>query len=165
METYYFSINPNHQNLISGHLVQFWFAAFLGLFIWYALYKLLSTPPTRKNKFKYWKTVPRKWAFTIAGSIGLFIIAFAYDDNWSYFFQMDVRKNNLHLHYYLPKRTVTISTRDIEELVPKKDWRKAIYYRLTIKTTGGEEYSSSLIGSNLFQENLTKLEQTLMINK
>lgn len=165
IETLYFSINPNNQNLISGHLVQFWFATFLGLFIWYALYKLLSNPPTRKNKFKHWKTIPRKWAFTIAGGIGLFIIAFAYNDNWSYFFQIDAQKNHLHLHYYLPKRTVTISIGNIEELTSKEDWRKAIYYRLIIKTKEGKEYSSSLMGSNLFKNNLNKLKQTLMTNK
>jgi hypothetical protein len=165
IETLYFSINPNNQNLISGHLVQFWFVTFLGLFIWYALYKLLSNPLTRKNRFKYLKTIPRKWAFTIAGGIGLLIIAFAYNDNWSYFFQIDVRKNNLHLHYYLPKRTVTISTENIKELTPKEDWRKAINYRLIIKTKEGKEYSSSIMGSNLFKNNLNKLKQALMTNK
>jgi hypothetical protein len=165
METYYFSINPNNQNLISGHLVQFWFATFLGLFIWYALYKLLSNPTTRKNRFNYWKKIHRKWAFPIAGSIGLFIIAFAYNDNWSYFFQIDVRKNNLHLHYYLPERTVIISAGNIEKLTPKEDWRKDVYYRLTIKTKEGKEYSSSLMGSSLFKDNLNKLKQTFMTNK
>lgn len=158
MQTIFFSINPNHQNLTSGHLVQFWFATFLGLFIWYALYKLLSTPPTRKNKFKYWRAIPRKWAFTIAGGIGLFIIAFAYNDNWSYFFKIDAQKNKLHLHYYFPERTVTISTENISELVPKDEWRKTKNFRLIIKTKDGKEFSSSLIGSNLLQKNLNKLK-------
>lgn len=164
MQTLYFSTNPNHQDLILGNLVQFFFIVFIALFIWYALYRLLSTPRFRKKKLKNWKVIPRKRAFFIAGSIGLFILGFAYIDNWSYFFQIDVQEDNLYLQYFLPKRTVTISTGNIGELIPKEEWRKTINYRLTIKTKEGKKYTSALIDSNLFQKNLRKLKQTLIID-
>lgn len=164
MKTLYFSINPNQQGLYMGHLFQFLFVTLIVLFIWYALYKLLSTSQTRRKKFKYWKTIPRKWAFFIGGCTGLLIIGYIYIDNWSYFFRIDIQENNLQLHYSMPKRTITISTENISELVAKKEWRKTPNYRLIIKTQEGKEYSSSLIGSNLFHKNMKELKQTLIIN-
>jgi len=163
MKTLYFSINPNHQNLILGNLIQFLFVTLLGLFIWYALYKLLSTPRIRKKNFKYWKALPRKWAFFIGGFTGLLIIGFIYIDNWSYFFQIDVQKNNLHHHYFLPKRAVIISTENIIELVSKEEWRKTKNYRLIIKTKENKEYTSSLIGSIFLKKNMKELKHIIMI--
>jgi len=91
------------------------------------------------------------------------IIGFIYIDNWSHFFQIDVHKSNLHLHYFLPERTVIISTENIGEFVTKEAWRKTKNYRLIIKTREGKKYTSSVIGSNLLQKNMKELKQTLMI--
>ncbi len=165
METLFFSINPNKQKLISGHLTQFWLVTLIALFIWYALYKLLSSQKIRRNKFKSWKTMPRKWAVLISGSIGLCIIGFVYVENWTHFFQIDVQQNNLHLHYFLPKRIVTITKGDIAELTPREKRSKTMHYRLIIKTKEGKEYTSSFIGSNLLEKNLEKIKETLMMKK
>ena len=147
-----------------GHLFQFLLIILIALFIWYALYKLLSTSHTRRAKFTNWKTIPRKWAFFIGGCIGLLIIGYVYIDNWSYFFRIDIQGSNLKLHYFMPKRTITISSEHITELIAKKKWRKTMNYRLIIKTEEGKEYPSSLIGSNLFQKNMKELKQILISN-
>lgn len=164
MNTLYFSIDPNHQSPFLGHLFQFLFVTLIALFIWYALYKLLSTSQARREKFKYLKTIQQKWAFFIGGCTGLLIIGYIYIDNWSYFYRIDIQENNLQLHYYMPKRTIPISTEHIRELVTKEEWRKTKNYRLIIKTKEGKEYQSSLIDSNLFHNNMKELNQTLTIN-
>lgn len=165
MNTLYFSINPNDENLISGHLFQFLIVTVIALFIWYAVYKLLSSPQTRKKKFLYWKTIPKKWAFFIGGCAAVLIIEYIYIDNWSHFFLIEIYDDNLSLQYFMPERTVTISTQQISELLVKEEWRKTTNYRMIIKTWNGEEYSSSLIGSDLLQKNMNELKDTLQLNQ
>jgi hypothetical protein len=64
----------------------------------------------------------------------------------------------LHLHYYFPEPTITISTELIRELTPKDEWRKTNNYCLIINTKDGKEYSSSPIGSNLLQKISEQIE-------
>jgi hypothetical protein len=79
--------------------------------------------------------------------------------------QIDIQKNNLQLHYFLPQRNVTISKELIHDLVFQEEWHKTKNYRLTIKTKDGKEFTSSLVGPELFKKNIKELKQRLIIKQ
>ena len=145
MESLYFSINPNPTNLISGHLFQFLFVSAIGLLAWFGVYKLLSNPASRKAKFRNWRRFPQDRSFIYGGVLGILIMGFAYCDNWLYFFQIDLGKNELRLQYFFPERSVILSIDDIKNFYPKKVIRRNAQFRLVFETKDGEKYTSSVM--------------------
>ena len=127
-----------------GYTVYYLFLCSIGLLISAAAFLLLNRPHLRRDGYHRWGKVSRPVALAIAISIFVPFVAYAQAECGGHFFGVSKTHDTLVLHYYFPKRTVTIPAAESTSISVTSEIRKGIHYRLVIQTPT-ETHTSQLL--------------------
>lgn len=162
METLYFSINPDPETLLSGHLVYFALYSAIVIFIGFALAHLVRRWQRREAAL-LGRPPGRRWPGILLGAmVAGPILLYLYFDCWGHFFQVRLGDDRLTLDYFFPRRTVVLPADRVGHLAEPSEFRKGgNQYRILITTTDGKTFSSQLCYRDTLQANRRRIEAFL----